>query len=82
MPSCRCCPTYRYLRGDPRKQAQALVELAEIRKEADSGDLVLLSQDEARFPMVPTLGVTLGVKGFRRWPIPATAKTFPTFTPA
>ncbi len=60
-----CRPTYRYLRGDPRKQAQALVELAEIRKEADSGDLVLLSQDEARFPMVPTLGVTLGVKGFR-----------------
>jgi transposase len=27
--------------------------------------LVLLSQDEARFPMVPTLGRTLGVKGHR-----------------
>jgi len=27
--------------------------------------LVLLSQDEARFPMVPTLGPTLGVKGHR-----------------
>jgi hypothetical protein len=28
--------------------------------------LVLLSQDEARFPMVPTLGPALGVKGQRR----------------
>ena len=27
--------------------------------------MVLLSQDEARFPMVPTLGATLGVKGHR-----------------
>jgi hypothetical protein len=27
--------------------------------------LTLLSQDEARFPMVPTLGPTLGVKGHR-----------------
>jgi len=27
--------------------------------------LTLLSQDEARFPMVPTLGATLGVKGHR-----------------
>jgi transposase len=27
--------------------------------------LVLLSQDEARFPMVPTLSATLGVKGHR-----------------
>jgi hypothetical protein len=27
---------------------------------------VLLSQDEARFPMVPTLGPALGVKGHRR----------------
>jgi transposase len=27
--------------------------------------LVLLSQDEARFPMVPTLAATLGVKGHR-----------------
>lgn len=26
---------------------------------------MLLSQDEARFPMVPTLGATLGVKGHR-----------------
>ena len=26
---------------------------------------MLLSQDEARFPLVPTLRATLGVKGFR-----------------
>jgi hypothetical protein len=26
---------------------------------------VLLSQDEARFPLVPTLHTTLGVKGYR-----------------
>jgi transposase len=30
-----------------------------------AGELVLLSQDEARFPMVPTLTATLGVKGHR-----------------
>jgi transposase len=30
-----------------------------------AGELVLLSQDEARFPMVPTLSATLGVKGHR-----------------
>ena len=29
------------------------------------GEIVLLSQDEARFPMAPTLGPTLGVKGRR-----------------
>jgi len=58
-------PTYRYLRGDPEKQAQALVELAELRRAADAGELVLLAQDEARFPMVPTLAATLGVKGHR-----------------
>src|SRR5262245_51328038 len=34
-------------------------------KKAEAGELVLLSQDEARFPMVPTLGPTLGVKGHR-----------------
>lgn len=58
-------PTYRLLRGDPEKQAQAREELAELRAQAEAGELVLLSQDEARFPMVPTLGTTLGVKGFR-----------------
>src|SRR3954471_10654637 len=58
-------PTYRLLRGDPVKQAKARVELAELREMAEAGELVLLSQDEARFPMVPTLGATLGVKGHR-----------------
>jgi transposase len=58
-------PTYRFLRGDPVKQAEAREELAELRAEADAGELVLLSQDEARFPMVPTLGATPGVKGQR-----------------
>src|SRR4051795_2892966 len=58
-------PTYRFLRGDPVKQAQAREELADLRAKAEAGELVLLSQDEARFPMVPTLGATLGVKGHR-----------------
>lgn len=58
-------PTYRHLRGDPVKQAQAAEELADLRAKAEAGELVLLSQDEARFPMVPTLGATLGVKGHR-----------------
>jgi transposase len=58
-------PTYRYLRGDPDKQAQAREDLADLRVKAEAGELVLLSQDEARFPMVPTLGPTLGVKGHR-----------------
>ena len=58
-------PTYRYLRGDPEKQAQAREDLAELKKKAEAGELVLLSQDEARFPMVPTLAATLGVKGHR-----------------
>src|SRR5262249_47536690 len=34
-------------------------------KRAAAGELVLLSQDEARFPMVPTLAAALGVKGHR-----------------
>ena len=34
-------------------------------KKARAGELVLLSQDEARFPMVPTLAAALGVKGHR-----------------
>jgi transposase len=58
-------PTYRFLRGDPPKQARAREELADLRAKAEAGELVLLSQDEARFPMVPTLGPTLGVKGHR-----------------
>lgn len=58
-------PTYRLLRGDPVEQAEAKVELAELREKAEANELVLLSQDEARFPMVPTLTATLGVKGNR-----------------
>jgi transposase len=58
-------PTYRFLRGDPVKLAEAREELADLRVKAEAGALVLLSQDEARFPMVPTLGPTLGVKGHR-----------------
>ncbi len=58
-------PTYRYLRGDPVKQAEAREERADLRTQAEAGALVLLSQDEARVPMVPTLGATLGVKGHR-----------------
>src|SRR3954464_12908950 len=58
-------PTYRHLRGDPVKQAEAAEELAELKTKAEAGELVLLSQDEARFPMVPTLTATRGVKGHR-----------------
>jgi transposase len=58
-------PTYRHLRGDPVKQAEAAEDVAELKTEAEAGGLVLLSQDKARFPMVPTLGATLGVKGHR-----------------
>jgi transposase len=58
-------PTYRHLRGDPVKQAEATEELTGLRTKAEAGELVLLSQDEARFPMVPTLTASLGVKGHR-----------------
>src|SRR5271165_1908690 len=36
-----------------------------VEKKAAAGELVLLSQDEARLQMVPTLAATLGVKGHR-----------------
>jgi transposase len=58
-------PTYDFLRGDPVKQAEAREEMADLQEGAERGELVFLSQDEARFPMVPTLTATLGVKGFR-----------------
>jgi transposase len=58
-------PTYRHLRGDPVKQVGAAEELADLRAQAEAGELVLLSQDEARLPMVPTTTATLGVKGHR-----------------
>jgi transposase len=58
-------PTYHYERGVPEKQKQAKEEIAELKAKAKAGEIVLLSQDEARFPMVPTLQATLGVKGHR-----------------
>jgi transposase len=58
-------PTYRFLRGNPQKQAQARQDIAELKEKAQAGEIVLLSQDEARFPMVPTATATLGVKGHR-----------------
>ena len=58
-------PTYRYLRGKPEKQEAAKQDIAELTTKAAAGEIVLLSQDEARFPMVPTLQATLGVKGHR-----------------
>jgi transposase len=58
-------PTYHYERGKPEKQAQARQDIAELKARAQAKELVLLSQDEARFPMVPTLQATLGVKGHR-----------------
>jgi hypothetical protein len=36
-----------------------------VKKKAQAGACVLLSQDEACFPLVPTLRATLGVKGYR-----------------
>jgi transposase len=58
-------PTYRFLRGKPEKQQAAKQDIAELQAKAQAGEIVLLSQDEARFPMVPTLQATLGVKGHR-----------------
>jgi transposase len=58
-------PSYHYERGVPEKQKQAKEEIAELKAKAKAGEIVLLSQDEARFPMVPTLQATLGVKGHR-----------------
>jgi len=56
-------PTYRHQRGNLVKQAVAAVELSELRARAEAGELLLLSQDEARSTMVPTLTATPGVKG-------------------
>jgi hypothetical protein len=46
-------PTYRFLRGDPHTQAVAREELAELKEMASAGEGVLLSQEEACFPLVP-----------------------------
>ena len=49
-------PTYRSLRGDSEKQQATQGEQGELAslKKAQAGECVLLSQDEARFPLVPT----------------------------
>jgi transposase len=58
-------PTYRYRRGKPEKQEAAKQDIAALKEKAPAGEIVLLSQDAARFPMVPTLPATLGVQGHR-----------------
>ena len=58
-------PTYEYKKGDKDAQELAKKEIEELKKKAEDQEIVLLSQDEAKFPMVPTLQKTLGVKGFR-----------------
>src|SRR5262249_44695829 len=58
-------PTYRYLRSHPGKQEAGPPGHRRLKKKAAAGEIVLLSQDEGRFPMVPTLAATLGVKGHR-----------------
>jgi transposase len=58
-------PTYRFLRGNPDKQRQAKQDVAALAQQAAAGEITPLSQDEARFPMVPTLSATPGVKGHR-----------------
>jgi len=61
-------PAYRLLRGDEEKQAEAgdgRGGAGRAQKGAERGELTLLAQDEARFPMVPTPCATLGVKGHR-----------------
>jgi DDE superfamily endonuclease len=40
-------------------------KISRVLKKAAAGTLVLLSQDEARFSMIPTLRTTLGLKGHR-----------------
>src|SRR5262249_45588712 len=49
----------------PRQAGQGPRGVGRPQKGAAAGDLVLLSQDEARFPMVPTLCRTLGGEGHR-----------------
>jgi transposase len=58
-------PPYRFLRPHPPKQETARQEWAELKKCALDGEGMLLSQEEARFPVGPTLTTTLGVKGPR-----------------
>src|SRR5262249_39855944 len=51
--------------GRPRRAGTGHRGHRGLKKGAAAGELVLLSQDEARCPMVPTLQATLGVKGHR-----------------
>jgi transposase len=67
-------PTYRFLRGDPDKQAQAKEDIAALKKKAEAGELVLLSQDEARFQMVRRSGRRSGSGGTGRWWARGTAR--------
>jgi len=46
-----CRATYRHLHGAPVEQALAAEDLPELRAKAKAGELVLLRQDEARFPI-------------------------------
>jgi transposase len=57
-------PTYRYLTADPVQQETARQESRHDKK-AHAGELVVLSQDEARFSMIPSLRTTLGLTGHR-----------------
>ena len=49
----------------PGKATSRTRRAGRVKKKAQAGACVLLSQDEARFPLVPTLHTTLGVKGYR-----------------
>src|SRR5262249_8993387 len=49
----------------PRQAGEGQGGPGRSKKKAADGEIVLLSQDEARVQMVPTLQTTLGVKGHR-----------------
>ncbi|WP_418766681.1 helix-turn-helix domain-containing protein [Myxococcus xanthus] len=70
LPAGRCCTPAEGARGVEGKKRQA-----------QRGVIVLLSRDEGRFPMVPTLTATLGLKGERPVVVPATARTWCTRLP-
>lgn len=61
---CPYRPTSQDLKDDPDQQAMARQDL-ETFKQSPAGALVLLSQDETRFAMMPTLRTALGVTGHR-----------------
>ena len=51
--------------GRPREAAGGTGRTGGVKKKRRQGQCVLLSQDDACFPFVPTLRTTLGVKGHR-----------------